>query len=123
MSETNGDPARDIGEVVFERRRELGWSQERLAEESGVSDATVRKIETGDSEHVQGAKLAAVRDALSIPASTAFLRTSSTPDIEIAKELVAGWLQEIPEEQRPAAIARLTQWMYLGAPPPADSGS
>jgi len=37
--------------AVRRRRLELGWTQEQLAERSGVSAATVRKVETAAQTH------------------------------------------------------------------------
>jgi transcriptional regulator with XRE-family HTH domain len=37
-----------IGETVFARRQQLGWSQERLAEEANTSQTTVDRIEKGN---------------------------------------------------------------------------
>lgn len=114
MSET---PDSDLGALVLVRRRELGWSQERLAEEAGVSDATVRKIETGDAAHVQGAKLVAVREALGLPPVGGPQRTAFPADVELARDLLGLWLQAIPDGDRAATVARLTQWMYAQRPP------
>ena len=100
-----------LGELVLERRRELGWSQEKLAEEANVSDATVRKIESGYAAHVQGAKLVAVREALGMVAPGP-RRKAFSPDVELARDLVGLWLAGIPEERRAQTVARLTQWMY-----------
>lgn len=36
----------EFAECLVTRREELGWSQDRLAEESGVNRVTIAKIET-----------------------------------------------------------------------------
>ena len=37
-----------LGRAVRTRRKALGWNQTRLAEESGLSVASISRIETGD---------------------------------------------------------------------------
>ena len=36
----------DFAECLVKRREELGWTQDRLAEESGVNRVTIAKLET-----------------------------------------------------------------------------
>lgn len=40
------DPKARFARVVRERREQVGWNQDRLAEEAGVSRPTVQRIET-----------------------------------------------------------------------------
>jgi len=49
-----------VGDLVHERRRELGWSQDRLAQTMGVSRAWVNRFEAGKGT----AQLRLVLDAL-----------------------------------------------------------
>lgn len=37
-----------IGDMIRERRDALGWTQERLAAESGVGTRTIRRMEQGE---------------------------------------------------------------------------
>ena len=43
----NLDASVALSNRLGERRRERGWSQQRLAQEAGVSIGTIRAIETG----------------------------------------------------------------------------
>lgn len=47
--QTPVDLADAIGQGIRQARRELGWNQERLAAECGVSSRTISHIETGRS--------------------------------------------------------------------------
>lgn len=51
--DTDGHPTAQqrAAAAVRRRRLELGWTQEQLAERSGVSAATVRKLEAGAQSH------------------------------------------------------------------------
>lgn len=100
---------REIGALVEQRRKELGWSQERLAVEAGVSDTTIRKIERG-SGTVQAGKLVKVRERLGIPAASTTQHFDR--DVELVQQMVGLWLQAVPPEQRAARVLVMTQFLY-----------
>ena len=60
----------DLGAVIRERRRRLGWDQQTLAKKVGVSRQWVSEIEKGKPKAEVGLVLRAL-DALDIPLSTA----------------------------------------------------
>lgn len=105
MEGTESD--REIGALIEERRKALGWNQGRLAREAGVSEPTVRKIEKGVGD-VQPGKLAAVRAVLDIPAPGAAGMGHFPRDIELVQEMLGLWLLGVPESQRAARVLRLT---------------
>jgi transcriptional regulator with XRE-family HTH domain len=41
---------KSIGEIVRERRKEMGWSQEHLGRACGVTGSYIRRIECGKTE-------------------------------------------------------------------------
>jgi ribosome-binding protein aMBF1 (putative translation factor) len=43
------DPAFEIGEKIFEARVSRGWSQEKLAQKSGIKRLDIARIESGVS--------------------------------------------------------------------------
>jgi len=53
-----------IGERMKARRKEIGFSAEKVAELLGVSPATIYRYEKGDIEKVPGDKLAPIADVL-----------------------------------------------------------
>lgn len=101
---------RQIGELIEERRKAVGWSQGRLAQEAGVSEPTIRKIERGSTD-VQPGKLAAVRAALQIPAPGAAGGRHFPRDIELVQEMVGLWLLGVPESERAAKVLRMTTYL------------
>jgi DNA-binding XRE family transcriptional regulator len=80
-----------LAKAVKERRRALGWSQARLAEEAGVVENTVGAIEAPARPNydwskkprvTQDGKLRPVLDALglSMPANAAVISLDGVPD-------------------------------------------
>lgn len=59
---------RGVGRVIRERRRELGVTQEQLERASGVSQTHISQIERGHTSRPEMGTLAAIADALSMPA-------------------------------------------------------
>lgn len=43
------NPAKGIGKDIRDARKILGWSQDRLASEAGVSRPTIARVETGSN--------------------------------------------------------------------------
>lgn len=105
MEGTESD--REIGALIEQRRKALGWNQGRLAKEAGVSEPTIRKIEKGVGD-VQPGKLAAVRAVLEIPAPGAAGMRHFPRDIELVQEMLGLWLLGVPESQRAGRVLRLT---------------
>ncbi|MGW7712702.1 helix-turn-helix domain-containing protein [Streptomyces chartreusis] len=66
-----------LADNVRKYRRQQGWSQERLAEESGLSLSTVRKVEQGG--HVSMDTLAALAGALGVETSALFASEAPEP--------------------------------------------
>ncbi len=42
------DYSKRLGELVLTKRKELGWTQAKLAEEADVTELTIRKFEHGE---------------------------------------------------------------------------
>nr|WP_247718979.1 S24 family peptidase [Morganella morganii] len=53
-----------FGERLFERRSELGMSQDELARKTGVSRVAISKIELGDSQDTRSTNLFKIAEAL-----------------------------------------------------------
>lgn len=56
----------DVAAIVKDRRAELSMTQHELATRSGVSTATLRKIESGDSQQRQRSTLTNLSRALGL---------------------------------------------------------
>lgn len=70
---------RGLGDVVHQRRVDLGWSQARLAQEMGVSRAWVNEFESGK----ETAQVRLALDALTILGLTIDIRPpTDEPDDE-----------------------------------------
>lgn len=61
------DAPRLIGKRIKQRREELQWSQQRLAEESGVSIRTIPRLESGSFGRLRRTTATALSTALGIP--------------------------------------------------------
>jgi len=59
----------DVGQLIAQRRKELGLTLEELGNKVGVSKSTVRKWETGHIENMKRDKIAAIANALQIKPS------------------------------------------------------
>lgn len=103
-----------IGERVTEARIARGMTQEGLAEASEVAPGTVRSIERG--HNVRASSMAKVMAALGLePEAEHAWRTGLPVDIEMATEVIAMILLDMPEAERPAALHRAIR--ALSAPP------
>lgn len=107
MVDSRGDRsrtlARTIGGKVAQRRKELGWTQDALAERIGVDAETVSRIE-------RGANLPSVvtldRFAETLRCSVAdFLDAEPTGRQDV--ELVDAWLNGLSDEDRGFALDSL----------------
>lgn len=77
----------ELARLITEARKDRGWSQEKLAEESGVGRRTIIRWETeADAEPLAG-QLRDVARTLGVPVTSAFR--------------AVGWLP--PADERPAA--------------------
>ena len=56
-----------LGTTVRKYRQQLSWSQQRLADQAGVSYATIRALETGVTQDPGVFTLLALADALQVP--------------------------------------------------------
>lgn len=56
-----------LGARVRARREELGWSEQKLADVTGLSKMQVHRIETGVRKKLSAGELAVLREALDLP--------------------------------------------------------
>lgn len=73
----------EIKDIIYQRRKELGYSLEKLSQMVGVSKQTVQKWECGKISNMKRSNIAALSQALNVPI-----------------ELLMGW--EAPADRFPA---------------------
>lgn len=56
-----------VGELIYRKRKEKGWSQQELADRAGISQRTVSGLERGTRKGTRSASLIPMLDALGIP--------------------------------------------------------
>lgn len=94
---------------IVDLRQEYGWTQERLATESGVGLRTIQRLEAGQDASLE--TLSLVAEALRVTVRDLF---TTIDDVELGSRVDA--LQARTEEQQ-AARDRLTgawRWLYIG---------
>ncbi|WP_082298054.1 helix-turn-helix domain-containing protein [Microbacterium sp. CGR1] len=94
---------------ITELRQAQGWTQERLATESGVGLRTVQRLEAGQDASLE--TLCLVADALQVPVRDLF----ATIDDEALSSRVDS-LQQRTDDQQAARdrIAHAWTWLYVG---------
>jgi transcriptional regulator with XRE-family HTH domain len=97
---------RSVAAKVVERRKNLGWSQARLAEEAGVSENTVLSIEKG-KHGTQPGKLAAVLAALDLTTGNALSLEGASEDVQNFLRVALSRLSALPEDRRARLLADL----------------
>ena len=61
-----------MGEKVKELREAKGWTQEQLAQKSGLSRVTISLIETGKPKEIMSGTIKALANALEVPVDALF---------------------------------------------------
>jgi transcriptional regulator with XRE-family HTH domain len=94
---------------IIELRQAKGWTQERLANESGVGLRTVQRLEAGQDASLE--TLSLVAEALMVPVRSLFASIDST-DLSNRVDL----MQERADEQQVARdrITNAWRWLYVG---------
>ena len=89
-----------LGERLRQARKDRGWTQEQLAEQSGTSQAVIQKIENGKS--LRPRKIDVIARVLDVdPAWLLFGGERVHGLEEQAQELAQAW-QRLPEDKRAA---------------------
>ena len=94
---------------ISELRRLRGWTQERLAEQSGVAARTVQRIERGSDASLES--LSAIAKALEVPVRDLFATDDSAalePDVRGLDERTAA------DQERREAFGRAWRYLYSG---------
>src|SRR5690554_6182527 len=98
MPKTTATPAEIVRENVIKRRKAFGWSQERFSEESGVSQSTISRFESGGG--VSNENLNRMLSALRLSYEEA--HGQEKPKIDLPEDFIAlaPAYQRMPQPQR-----------------------
>jgi transcriptional regulator with XRE-family HTH domain len=106
----NAERAQVTGHRIVEAREALGWSQAELAERTGFTDNTIRKVERG--ERVRPGTLRRILDEVGIePAAEVQSRVGFPADVQVVLDLVGMYLVALPEEERAAVAYSITRML------------
>ena len=94
---------------IMELRQAQGWTQERLANESGVGLRTIQRLEAGQDASLE--TLSLVAEALHVPVRDLF---TSIEDAGLSSRVDS--LQDRTDEQQAARdrISGAWRWLYIG---------
>lgn len=86
-----------LGRNIFERRKELGWTQAELAEKIGVDTETVSRFERG-SNLPSLSRLETLASVLGVPLSKLIAQSSHQPNTQA--EVITEWLAALESNDR-----------------------
>ena len=94
---------RELGHRIVAARETIGWNQAELAQRTGFTGNTVRKVERGIK--VAPATLRKILETVGLePAVAAY-----PPDVEMARDVIGMHLAAIPAEERAHVVYELTE--------------
>lgn len=89
-----------FGQQVFRLREERGWTQKRLAEESGVPVRTIQDIEKDLRERPHRGTLLKLRRALDIEGDAVRERSEWPDDVATIVDIVGAYLMTLTPGER-----------------------
>lgn len=94
---------------IVQLRQERGWTQEKLATESGLGVRTIQRLESGNDASLETLSLAA--DALKVPVRELFASIDNTALSERVESLEARTGAQQKERDRTTAA---WLWLFIG---------
>lgn len=94
-----------LADLIREERERLGWSQAKLSRESGISPATISRLETGETLG-RGDTIARLAGVLGIPAPTV---QAALTEQEDRADLQLSDLSKVPPGDRPRVRRLITE--------------
>lgn len=85
----------EIGELIYERRKELGLTLEQVGDAVGVGKSTVRKWENGMIKNMGRDKLAALAAVLHLDP----VRLVPMPDVQLNLKMFCGGKNQLSHEE------------------------
>lgn len=101
--------AETYGQLIARRRNELGWTQEVLADRSGVRRRTIQAIEAGETDRPQRATKLALNDALEIEGTPPPRQPDIPEDVEYIVAIVTTHLVRMGPTERLKWLRDVTQ--------------
>lgn len=111
-----------FGQLVFRIREERGWTQKRLAEESGVPVRTIQDIEKDLRDRPQRGTLLKLRRALDIEGDAVRERSEWPDDVATIIDIVGAYLMTLAPSERIQWVARFVRDQPGGAVRPSVEG-
>ena len=99
--------SREIGGRLRQLRQQAGWTQERLAEQIGVSTQQIQKYECG-SNKMNTDRLQQIAQALNVPVQSFFTLTDEFLPLAIAEKLLIDSYRAIPNKEIKESILKIT---------------
>ena len=99
--------SKEIGWRLRKFRQQAGWSQERLAEQIGVSIQQVQKYESG-SNKMNTDRLQQAAQALDVPIQSFFTDTEKTLPLAVSEKLLLDSYRAIPNKDIQESILKIT---------------
>ena len=104
----NTEQLRAVGSQIVAAREAHGWSQTDLAQRTGFTDSTIRKVERGIK--VAPGTLRKVLETVGIePLAPAQKRAGFPADVELVRDLIGMYLVALPEDQRSEVAFAITR--------------
>ncbi|MCR2814707.1 helix-turn-helix domain-containing protein [Microbacterium jiangjiandongii] len=95
---------------IADLRQEVGWTQERLAAESGVGLRTIQRLEAGNEASLE--TLSLVAEALRVSVGDLF---TSTDDAEFGGRVEALDSHAVDQQAARNGVTAAWRWLYVGA--------
>lgn len=99
--------SKEIGWRLRKFRLKAGWSQERLAEQVGVSIQQVQKYESG-SNKMNTDRLQQVSQALDVPIQSFFTEIENSLPLAVSEKLLLDSYRAIPNKDIQESILKIT---------------
>lgn len=99
--------SKEIGWKLRKLRLQAGWTQERLAEQIGVSVQQIQHYETGANK-MNTDRLQQVAQALDVPIQLFFTETDETLPIAVEEKLLLDSYRAIPNKEIQESILKIT---------------
>lgn len=99
--------SKEIGWRLRKFRQQAGWSQERLAEQIGVSIQQVQKYESG-SNKMNTDRLQQAAQALDVPIQSFFTDIENSLPLAVSEKLLLDSYRAIPNKDIQESILKIT---------------
>lgn len=97
------------GQKIVRLRKAKGWTQDELAERSGVAKRTLQDVEGDKRARPQRATRVALNAALGVEGDAEDERQSWPKDVEVFLDIMGAWLTTMDEEARLDRIGKLVR--------------